>query len=51
MAAQGNKAISIYYFIEVKGMNINEKDLKVRTPLHWAIFNKSECAQGYLLSF
>ena len=32
-------------------MNINQKDLKLRTPLHWAIFNKSECAQGYLLSF
>ena len=51
MAAQGNKAVSIYYFAEIKQLDINQRDLKLRTPLHWAVFNKSECAQGYLLSF
>lgn len=50
MAAQGNKAVSIYYFAYEKGLDINQRDSKQRTPMHWAVFNKSEVAQAYILS-
>jgi ankyrin repeat protein len=50
LAAQGNKAVSIYYFAVTRGLDINVRDGSQSTPLHWACFNKSEIALSYILS-
>jgi ankyrin repeat protein len=50
LAAQGNQALSIYYFSIVRGLDINVRDSRQSTPLHWACFTKSENALAYILS-
>ena len=49
IAAQGDQALPIYYFKQ-KGMDINIRDNRQSTPLHWACYSKSEVALNYLLS-
>lgn len=44
LAAQGNKGISVYYFTEKMKMDVNVRDNKGSTALHWACFTKSEVA-------
>ena len=50
IAAQGDKALSVYYFANLKGVDINSRDQRQSTPLHWACFTKSEHALQYLLA-
>ena len=50
IAAQGDQAMPIYYFAEVKKMDINILDNKLSTPLHWACYSKAEVALNYILS-
>ena len=49
IAAQQDKPLSLYY-LHKRGMDINIKDLKSSTPLHWACFTRSEMALNYILS-
>ena len=48
LAAQGNKALSIHYFSGK--LDINAADSKMRTPLHWAVYTRSEVAQNFILA-
>ena len=41
--------MSLYYFYK-RGIDINIRDPKNCTPLHWAIFTSSEIAVNYILS-
>ncbi|CDW81974.1 dhhc zinc finger domain containing protein [Stylonychia lemnae] len=50
IAAQGDQAMPIYYFGHIRGMNINIPDNKMSTPLHWAVYSRSEVALNYILS-
>jgi ankyrin repeat protein len=49
IAAQGDQALPIYYFYSL-GMDINVRDNRQSTPLHWACYSKSEIALNYLLA-
>ena len=49
IAAQGDQALPLYYFHKVCGMDINLRDNRLSTPLHWACYSKSEVALNYLL--
>lgn len=49
IAAQGDQALPLIYFHR-KGMDINIRDNRQSTPLHWACYSKSEIALNYLLS-
>ena len=51
IAAQGDSAVSIYFFHKVKHMSLNCKDSRGSTPLHWACFSNSELSLIYLLSW
>ena len=50
VAAQGDQPISLYFFKE-KGIDINSKDNRNSTPMHWACYSRSEIALCYLLSW
>ncbi len=50
VAAQGDQPASLYYFKE-KGLDINSRDKKQSTPLHWAAFSGAELALSYILSW
>jgi ankyrin repeat protein len=41
--------LSIYY-LNQNGVDINIRDVKNSTPLHWACYTRSEIAIGYILS-
>jgi ankyrin repeat protein len=41
--------LSLYYFY-LKGIDINVKDQKNSTPLHWACYTRSDMALNYILS-
>lgn len=43
--------MSLYYFHKILKLNINEKDHRGSTPLHWAIFSCSELAMVYILAW
>jgi len=49
IAAQQDQPLSIYYLFK-RGMDINIRDDKQSTPLHWACFTRSELALTYILS-
>lgn len=50
VAAQGDAAVSLYLFKEL-GLDINKKDFRDSTPLHWACYSQSEIALSYLLAW
>ena len=50
VAAQGDAAISLYYFKEL-GVDLNLQDQRGSTPLHWACYSNSEIALSYLLAW
>ena len=50
IAAQGDQPAPLYYFVKIKKMDINDKDNRGSTPLHWACYSKSEFALSYLLA-
>jgi ankyrin repeat protein len=49
IAAQQDQPLSLYFFYK-RGMDINIRDSKSSTPLHWACFTRSEMALNYILS-
>lgn len=49
IAAQHDQPLSLYYFY-LKGIDINVKDQKHSTPLHWACYTRSDMALNYILS-
>ena len=51
IAAQGDQPISLYYFHRVLNLNINERDHRGSSPLHWSIFSCSELAMIYILAW
>ena len=36
VAAQGDSANTLYYFTKIKKLDLNSKDSRGSTPLHWA---------------
>ena len=50
IAAQGDQPAPLYYFTQIKDMDINDADLRGSTALHWACFARSEFALSYTLS-
>ncbi len=48
LAAQGNKPLSLHFFEDK--LDINSTDLKFRTPLHWAVYTRSEHSQVFILA-
>ena len=50
IAAQGDQCCPLYYFVELKDMDINERDNRGSTPLHWACYSKAEYALAYILA-
>lgn len=50
VAAQGDAAPSLFYFKQ-KDVDINKKDKRGSTPLHWACYSNSEIALSYLLAW
>jgi palmitoyltransferase len=50
VAAQGDQPISLYYF-KNKGLSLRSRDDRQSTPLHWAIYSRSENALCYLLAW
>lgn len=50
VAAQGDSANSLYFF-KTKRLDLNKKDYRGSTPLHWACFSQSEVAISYLLAW
>jgi ankyrin repeat protein len=49
VAAQGDSAASIYFFGLIK-MDINARDSRNCTPLHWACYSHAESALVYILA-
>lgn len=50
VAAQGDQAYSLTYFKQ-KGVELQERDGELSSPLHWACFAGSDTAIYYLLSW
>ena len=50
VAAQGDQPCPLYYFVNIKEMDINEADNRGSTPLHWACYSKAEFALSYILA-
>lgn len=50
-AAEGDTVNVIYYFLKQYDMNVDVKDDKDCTPLHWAVIEGNEVAATYLLAF
>ncbi len=51
IAAQGNQASSIVYFVEEKKMCLKKKDKVGSTPLHWACYIGAENAIDFIISY
>jgi palmitoyltransferase len=49
VAAQGDQPAALCFF-QRQGLDINSRDKKQSTPLHWAAFSGSEIAISYILS-
>jgi ankyrin repeat protein len=50
IAAQGDQALPLYFFHKICKMDINIRDNRLSTPLHWACYSMSEIALNYLLT-
>jgi len=50
VAAQGDAANALYFFKE-KGLDLDLRDARGSTPLHWACYSHSEIALSYILSW
>lgn len=51
VAAQGDTAPPLYLFSKILGLDINKKDKRGSTPLHWACYSQSEIAISYILAW
>jgi len=50
VAAQGDQAAALAYFKNL-GLNVNARDAKESTPLHWACYAGAESSVAYLLAW
>ena len=50
VAAQGDSPVSIAYFIQL-GLDIESKDKRESTAVHWAAYSSCECVLNYLISW
>lgn len=50
VAAQGDQPVALNFF-KNKGLDINSRDAKMSTPLHWACFSGSEQCVYFLISW
>lgn len=50
VAAQGDQPAALTFFLE-KGLDINSRDKRNSTPLHWAAFAGAELALSYILAW
>ncbi|CDW85825.1 dhhc zinc finger domain containing protein [Stylonychia lemnae] len=50
VAAQGDQPASLNFF-RLQGLDINSRDRKQSTPLHWAAFSGAELALSYILAW
>ena len=50
VAAQGDTPLPLYLFWQL-GLDLNQKDKRGSTPLHWACYSQSEVAMCYLLAW
>jgi len=50
VSAQGDSP-HLMYFYKSKGMNLKTRDNRLSTPIHWAIYSKSEVSMCYLLAW
>lgn len=51
IASQGDQVAAIYYFITNFSFDLNEKDTRDSTPLHWAAYLNKEIALSYLIAW
>lgn len=51
LAAEGDSVNAIYYFKNKFNIDVDEKDDKGSTPLHWAVFEGCELALTFLISW
>lgn len=49
VAAQGDQPSSLVYFVKM-GLDINERDKRNSTPLHWAAFAGAELTMSYIVA-
>lgn len=50
VAAQGDQPMSLGYFLR-QGLDINSKDKRDSTPLHWAAFAGAELCMSFVLAW
>lgn len=50
VSAQGDTALPLFLFMS-KGLDINSKDKRGSTALHWACYSQSETAIAYILAW
>lgn len=51
IAAQGDQVAAIYYFLSKYYFNINEKDSRESTALHWAAYLYKEVSLSFLIAW
>lgn len=51
VAAQGDQVAAIYYFLSNYNFDINEKDVRHSTALHWSAYLNKEISLSYLLAW
>lgn len=50
VAAQGDQPLSLALFLKL-GLDINSRDQRQSTPLHWAAFAGAEMSMNYILAW
>lgn len=50
VSAQGDQPVSLAYFLD-KALDINSKDYRSSTPLHWAAFSGAELTLNYIIAW
>ena len=50
VAAQGDQPASLYFFRKL-GLDIDSRDKRQSTPLHWAAFSGAELALSYIVAW
>lgn len=51
IAAQGDQVATIYYFITNYNFDLNDRDKRESTPLHWAAYLNKEIALSFLIAW
>ena len=51
IAAQGDKVNAIHYFIKNFNFDVNDRDSKESSPLHWAAYLNKEVSLSYLIAW